>query len=90
MKNTLLIGIAVLAVVLAGCNKTEVTGDAVVDLEQCTDTDKGNDITQKGAVNGEFTDRCVAGILIEYYCEDKKPVNQNYKCQNKCVDGACA
>ena len=89
MKKAILIGLVLLAFIVSGCGKTNVTGKAVAGIGQCTDTDNGNNINEKGTVNGELTDKCIAGLLIEYYCQDGKPVNQNHRCPGKCVDGAC-
>ncbi len=91
MKKAILIGFVILAFVLTGCSQSQedVTGSVVQEVARCTDTDKGNNIKEKGTVNGELTDQCAAGILIEYYCKDGKPVNQNQRCPDKCVDGAC-
>ena len=88
MKKIILAIFIILAFVLAGCGKAKVTGEAVQEIG-CTDTDGGNNINKQGTVNNEFSDKCVGNILIEYYCEDNKPTNQNQRCQNKCVDGAC-
>jgi len=88
MKKIILVSLIILAFVLAGCGKAKVTGKAVQETG-CADSDDGNNIKEQGTVNNELSDKCVAGILIEYYCEDNKPVNQNHRCQNKCMDGAC-
>lgn len=88
MKKAILISFVLLAFVFSGCGQKEmedVTGEAVLG---CTDTDGGNNIEEKGTTNG-MSDECVAGILIEYYCENNQVVNQNHRCPNKCVDGAC-
>lgn len=90
MKKAVLISLVLLAFVLAGCQSQEdVTGNVVQEVAKCTDTDNGNNINEKGTVNGELTDKCVAGLLIEYYCQGDVPVNQNHRCPDKCVDGAC-
>jgi len=86
MKKAIIISLVLMAFVITGCGQEEVTGKVV--LEQCTDSDGGNNINEKGTTN-EFSDKCVAGLLIEYYCEDGKAVNQNHRCPDKCVDGAC-
>lgn len=89
MKKAVLISLVLLAFVITGCGQKEtkdVTGKAV--LEQCIDTDGGNNIEEKGSANG-LSDKCVAGLLIEYYCENNQVVNQNLRCPDKCVDGAC-
>lgn len=91
MKKAILISLVLLAFVIVGCGKqdagTEITGKVVAEI--CSDTDGGNNINEKGTVNGKLTDSCAAGLLIEYYCEDNKAANLNQRCPNKCVDGAC-
>lgn len=91
MKKVILIGFVLLAFFIAGCRCTGegVAGKVVQEVTACTDTDGGNNAEEKGTVNNEFTDKCVAGLLIEYYCEDNKPANQNHRCPDKCVSGAC-
>ena len=83
----------------------EITGNVVKEVEvetveskaSCSDGDGGVDKAEKASVTGvsadgedfEYTDRCISGLLIEYYCEDSKPVNQNLRCSNECKNGAC-
>ncbi len=94
MKKLLIIGLIVLSLVLAGCKSTEVTGGAVgVDTAtECKDSDGGIDKGIKGIISvGDEThaDSCVAGILIEYYCDGDKIVNQNMRCADICSNGKC-
>jgi hypothetical protein len=64
----------------------------------CSDSDGG--ITKEtagkvtGTLNGEeyiIYDKCIAGLLVEYFCENNKNVNQNFRCpeDTKCAGGAC-
>ncbi len=92
MKKVILASFILSTFVLAGCSQADqvkITGEVVKEFTKCIDSDNGNNIEEKGTVNDELTDKCMAGLLIEYYCEDNKPVNQNHRCLNKCVDGAC-
>ena len=64
--------------------------------DSCRDTDNGIDKENRGTVSGfidgekyEMQDKCIAGLLIEYYCENSKPLNQNFRCEDKCLNGAC-
>ncbi len=76
-----------------------ITGNVVdvVVKESCEDSDNGIDTSVKGTVrvideNGnshEDSDKCIAGLLIEYYCEGNKKSNQNIRCSNICKDGKC-
>jgi len=60
----------------------------------CEDSDRGIDKEDDGKVSGllngkvyNYVDRCVGPFLIEYYCEDNKPMNKNIKCN--CLAGEC-
>ncbi len=89
--------------IFVGCKSKDMTGNMVLDSEQetaqldeCEDTDNGIDDSQKGYVSGRtdgdqfnLVDRCIAGLLIEYYCEGSKPLNRNLRCDGACSDGAC-
>jgi len=64
----------------------------------CTDSDGGITKETAGKVTGnldgeEYTiyDKCMAGLLIEYYCEGNSYQNQNLRCPEgtKCAGGAC-
>jgi len=64
----------------------------------CEDSDGGVERDKAGKVMGisdseEYTlyDKCIAGILLEYYCEQDKSQNQNLRCPEgtKCLGGAC-
>lgn len=64
----------------------------------CTDSDGGLTKETAGKVTGvlngeEYTvyDRCIAGLLIEYFCEGNTYQNQNLRCPEgtRCVGGAC-
>lgn len=98
MRNLILIGLIIALISIAGCGQeAKITGKAVSDVAVCDDTDGGDNIDVKGTVSGISSsgenfihnDECVAGLLIEYYCEDKSPKNHNQRCPNKCSDGAC-
>ena len=91
-----------LLLLIVSCKGNDITGEAVTDVEKaltgdsCEETDNGIDTENKGYVSGlkdgktyNVVDRCIAGLLVEYYCEDNKPVNQNIRCPGKCSDGAC-
>ena len=95
MKKLLIIGLIVLSLVLAGCKGTEVTGGVVgvnIATEICEDTDGGIDKGIKGVTSAgdeTYSDACVTGILIEYYCDGDSIVNQNMRCANGCSNGKC-
>ncbi len=94
MKKLFIISLLVFSLVLAGCKEDVVTGKAVVDFEigTCEDSDGGIDKSNKGTVSVEgesFTDQCIAGLIIEYYCDNGKALNQNMRCSNGCRDGRC-
>ncbi|HLC96705.1 MAG TPA: hypothetical protein VJH97_05270 [Candidatus Nanoarchaeia archaeon] len=85
----LLLAGMVLVLFLFGC-KTEVTGNVIA--ETCTETDAGLDKLNVGTTSTEDvdkTDRCIAGLLVEYYCEDGKITNQNIRCEGSCSVGKC-
>jgi hypothetical protein len=74
---------------------TEITEQS---NEECVDSDNGLTKEVAGKVTGtidgeEYTlyDKCVAGLLIEYFCEDGKYQNQNLRCpeETECLAGAC-
>lgn len=99
MKKSLIIGLIVLSLVLVGCSDdVQVSGDVVgIEVEEtdaaCTDSDGGIDKMTKGIVNAGdelFSDICVAGLLIEYYCDGDKVTSQNMRCSNACSNGKCA
>ena len=90
----------ILVLFIVGCGSNNITGNVVLEgatqANSCEDTDNGVDTATKGAVSGidngaeyEKEDICLAGLLVEYYCEDNKPVNQNIRCDNECSKGAC-
>jgi len=95
MRKLLIISLIALSLVLVGCKNTSVTGGAVaIDkmIEGCKDSDGGIDKNIKGIVSAgdeDYADSCVAGLLIEYYCDGDKIVNQNMRCPNKCRNGKC-
>ena len=64
----------------------------------CTDSDEGLTKETAGKVTGTLDgkeyivyDRCMAGLLIEYYCEGSVYTNQNLRCpqETECLSGAC-
>lgn len=64
----------------------------------CSDSDGGLTKETAGKVSGvkdgeEYTvyDRCIAGLLVEYYCEGDSYQNQNLRCPEgtECLSGAC-
>lgn len=62
----------------------------------CVDSDDGITVDRAGKVSGvldgeEYTiyDECIAGLLVEYYCEDNNYGNQNIRCPEECSGGAC-
>jgi hypothetical protein len=105
MKKILLV--LVLSVLIVGCSPKDMTGNAILDVEQdivhetgsslsntCEETDSGIDKENKGRLSGlkdgkeyNVVDRCIGDFLVEYYCEDDKPMNKNLRCD--CVNGAC-
>ena len=84
---------------LVGCTPDTPTGEAVAETpepiaDSCIDSDNGINKETRGTIIGieneaafEYQDKCIAGLLIEYYCENNKPSNQNLRCN--CLDGAC-
>ena len=91
MNKLLVIGLIVLSLVLIGCKNEDVTG-AVVLQEGCQDSDGGINKGTQGVVTLEdedYSDDCVAGILIEYYCDGDNVANQNIRCKDKCNGGKC-
>jgi len=104
MRKTLIF--IILALFLIGCSPKEstnqITGNVVLDTNTvsgettCQDSDNGIETETAGKVtsNGEtLYDKCAGktNILIEYYCENNQPVNQNLRCTTKkgCLAGAC-
>jgi len=64
----------------------------------CIDSDAGITKETAGKVSGVLNgkeyvlyDRCIAGFLIEYFCEDNTYKNQNFRCPSgtECLSGAC-
>lgn len=96
MKKLLIIALIALSFVFVGCKEQSITGGAVaVDkvIERCKDSDGGIDKDVKGivSVGGEdYSDACVAGLLIEHYCDGDDVANQNLRCPNECSNGKCA
>lgn len=95
MKKLLIINLIVLCLFLVGCKKEEPTG-AVVGIEEedlsCKDSDGGINKDVQGVVtigDEDYADNCVAGLLIEYYCDGDNKANQNIRCPNKCSGGKC-
>ncbi|MDP2629067.1 MAG: hypothetical protein Q8P15_04195 [Nanoarchaeota archaeon] len=75
-------------------------GSGTVPLVNCTDSDGGRNIYEKGYVtlNGQrFDDYCSydfennpEGVLQEFKCSDKGTLGQEgITCENGCLDGAC-
>lgn len=80
--------------VLLGCKDTSLTGGVVVEesLRECKDSDGGINKGVQGVVNfgdEDYSDECIAGLLIEYYCDGNNKANQNVRCFNKCDSGKC-
>ena len=72
--------------------------EPIIEEEQdtCTDTDSGIVKTTQGTISGtqggkafKKTDECIAGLLIEYYCEGNMPVSENFRCKTDCKEGIC-
>ena len=93
-----LLGVAlVLTLTLTGCSaKTEsvpVEGKATNVLSPdsgCADSDNGTNLEIKGIATFNGTskdDECVGPFLVEYYCDNGKMANQNFKCN--CSKGKC-
>jgi len=65
--------------------------------EECRDSDNGIKESKKGFVSGTDDDKryfrnddeCMAGILVEYYCEDNKVLSKNIRCDDSCENGRC-
>ena len=78
-----------------GCKEEQVTGGVVsvdVEVESCKDSDGGINKDIQGIVtvgDEDSTDECVAGLLIEYYCDGDNKANQNIRCPNECSAGKC-
>ena len=94
MKKLLLISLLILSLVLVGCKEEPVTGAVVVEQEtqKCKDSDNGINTEIQGVVtvgDEDYADDCIAGLLIEYFCEGNQKVNQNLRCTNKCSSGKC-
>ena len=102
MKRILFVLIMVL---LFGCQQKatdEITGQVVRDTTEkpmatsCLDSDGGLTPETYGTVTGviddkEFkkVDRCLSGLLVEYYCDGTEAVNQNVRCEGSCINGEC-
>ena len=80
----------------------QLSTETTVKIEEskytCEDSDEGVTPDIAGKVTGvsagqEYTeyDKCLAGLLVEYTCEEGKPVNQNLRCSEgqECKAGAC-
>jgi len=96
-----------LLLLLSACAKENATGNAVADVKQvntvisisCEDSDAGLVKDIRGTVKAEMsdgsvveeTDKCIAGLLIEYYCEGNNLENQNLRCNSEdvCNQGRC-
>jgi len=93
-----------LLLLLVGCAKENATGNVVLDVVtvtsiSCEDSDAGlvKDIrgsVKVGMSDGtivEESDKCISGLLIEYYCEGNKIENQNLRCDSEdvCKQGRC-
>lgn len=94
MKRLLITGLIVLSLVLVSCKKTSIEGGVVVEeiVEGCKDSDGGINKDVQGVVgvgDKDYSDECVAGLLIEYYCDGNNKANQNIRCADKCRDGKC-
>jgi len=94
MKKLLVISLLILSLVLVGCKKEAITGGVVIEQEtqECKDSDNGINQETQGVVtvgDEDYTDDCIAGLLIEYFCEGDQKVNQNLRCPNKCSNGKC-
>ena len=87
----------VLLILLAGCSGSKSPTGQVVGGPSCTDSDDGVLVRTHGKVSGvlesgeayEKEDFCLNDIVVEYYCEDNKPVNRNHRCSSDCKEGAC-
>ena len=96
MNKLLVISLVVLSLILAGCSKGTPTGNVVaVDsvIKACQDSDNGINKDTKGIVSvGDeiYSDSCVSGLLVEYYCDEGNKANQNIRCANGCSNGKCA
>ena len=58
----------------------------------CSDTDGGIDQYTQGTVvsfGASYTDRCVLGNLLEYYCEKGLVKSSNIICIAGCFRGKC-
>ncbi|RJQ16805.1 hypothetical protein C4573_01945 [Candidatus Woesearchaeota archaeon] len=61
-------------------------------LNQCSDSDKGINVTQQGEVyfnSALFTDSCHGNQLKEYYCDQDDDLQTFLKNCEICEDGAC-
>jgi len=93
MKIFILTLLIIFSLVLIGCSEESITSDAVVDLViGCEDSDGGLNKDVQGVVtvgDEDYSDECVMGLLIEYYCNNGNKANQNIRCENKCSGGKC-
>ena len=94
MRKLLIVALVALSLVLVACKQESITGGTVLegDVELCKDSDGGLDDGEQGVVafeDEDYADNCVAGLLIEYYCDGDNLANQNVRCPNKCVSGRC-
>jgi hypothetical protein len=93
MKRFILTVLIISSLVLIGCREESISGSTVVDVViGCEDSDGGLNKDVKGVVtvgDEEYSDECVAGLLIEYYCDNGNKANQNVRCENKCSGGKC-
>lgn len=91
----LLISLIVLTLFLVGCKNKGITGSAAADViaePTCKDSDGGIDKEVQGVVtigDKDYSDECIAGLLIEYYCDGDNLANQNIRCPNECSNGKC-
>lgn len=91
MKKLLIISLILLCLVLIGCKKQEITGAATIE-PLCKDTDGGINPDVRGMLyigSKDYSDACISGLLIEYYCDGDNLANQNIRCPNKCGNGKC-
>jgi hypothetical protein len=83
---------------LSACSPQQTpTGNAVLDIKKCIDSDSGKNTTVKGTIDASLPDgteyqdedRCAFGLLIEHYCQGSLPFSENIRCPKGCENGIC-
>jgi hypothetical protein len=75
-------------------NKICSGGKCITPTTTCTDSDGGKVYDVKGTVtvgSTTYTDECITGFLIEYFCNNNINQYEGYQCPSgqSCSNGAC-